>query len=326
MLIVTNGDSAAEKLTSLCLDADILPWRDVLHDGPVQSAPDLPTQSKARAGFLAKFSGQPEATVSQDMILRDQQWLAALGGETTILLFEHDLYDQLQLAQLLWSASRVPNLRDLRLMQSNRHLSALSNEELQRAIAGAGEHIDTATMSAAAEVWDAFTAPAPTALAVLSLRDRADLPWMAAALRRLLAEYPALGSGLPASMTYALEALRDGPLSLGQMFGQMQAKETAAFMGDWSFARLIDGLAQARVPLLAAAGGHGRLNPLPLGTPPDRAWFAQTAQLSAFGVEVLHKTADMIAVNGIERWIGGSHLTGRQCWRYVADSGALVTA
>ena len=149
---------------------------------------------------------------------------------------------------------------------------------------------------------------------------------MAAALRGLRAEYPDPETGLPRSMTLALDALRDGPHALSEAFRRMQAKEAAAFMGDWSFARLIDELAQARRPLLEADFGSGLLDPLMHGARPDRAWFAQTARLTAFGEAVMDRDVDAIAVNGVDRWIGGVHLTGYRCWRYAAVDGALAVA
>ena len=68
MLIVTNGDMAAERIRTLGLDAEVLPWRDVLHDGPVRPAPTLQAQSAARAGFLAAMSGRPEAEVAAGVV------------------------------------------------------------------------------------------------------------------------------------------------------------------------------------------------------------------------------------------------------------------
>src|SRR5215204_2671736 len=54
------------------------PWRDVLHDAPV---PDLPPH---------------------DLRARDERLAAAIAeGEPVVLWFEHDLYDQLQLIQIL---------------------------------------------------------------------------------------------------------------------------------------------------------------------------------------------------------------------------------
>ena len=35
MLFITNGDFAAGRIAASGLTGEILPWRDVLHEGPV---------------------------------------------------------------------------------------------------------------------------------------------------------------------------------------------------------------------------------------------------------------------------------------------------
>ena len=40
-LIITNGDSAAACMREARLDGEILPWRDILHEGPVPAGLDL---------------------------------------------------------------------------------------------------------------------------------------------------------------------------------------------------------------------------------------------------------------------------------------------
>ena len=46
-LIITNGDSAADLLRLAGREGVILPWRDVLHEGPIVAG-DLTTCSAAR--------------------------------------------------------------------------------------------------------------------------------------------------------------------------------------------------------------------------------------------------------------------------------------
>ena len=52
-LIITNGDCAVEKIENCGISADFIPWRDVLHDGPVPTCDSLDDLSKIRAEFLA---------------------------------------------------------------------------------------------------------------------------------------------------------------------------------------------------------------------------------------------------------------------------------
>ena len=53
-LIITNGDSAVARMREAGIAGEILPWRDILHEGPVPAAPGLEELSSVRAQFLAR--------------------------------------------------------------------------------------------------------------------------------------------------------------------------------------------------------------------------------------------------------------------------------
>ena len=55
MLHITNGDRAGDLIRSSGLPGDVLPWRDVLHEGPVRRASTLEEQSEGRIAFLAEM-------------------------------------------------------------------------------------------------------------------------------------------------------------------------------------------------------------------------------------------------------------------------------
>ena len=52
-LIITNGDVAVAKLEAADIEADFLPWRDMLHDGPVPGDLSLDDLSQVRALIAA---------------------------------------------------------------------------------------------------------------------------------------------------------------------------------------------------------------------------------------------------------------------------------
>ncbi|MGI9511113.1 MAG: hypothetical protein ACR2QJ_17380 [Geminicoccaceae bacterium] len=49
-LVITNGDSAADRLRAAGCKAGILPWRDVLHDGPVLEIGSVRIERHSRTG------------------------------------------------------------------------------------------------------------------------------------------------------------------------------------------------------------------------------------------------------------------------------------
>lgn len=54
MLFVTNGDSAAGRILQAGLSEEVLPWRDVLHEGPVPSGLSPEGLREVRARFIAE--------------------------------------------------------------------------------------------------------------------------------------------------------------------------------------------------------------------------------------------------------------------------------
>ncbi len=79
----------------------MLPWQDALHEGPV---PALPRQEllRTRARFLADCGWGGRQALLSSLERRDRQLLEALRDDLQVVLwFEHDLYDQLQLLDVL---------------------------------------------------------------------------------------------------------------------------------------------------------------------------------------------------------------------------------
>ena len=116
MLIITNGDSALSVIEQAGIGGDVIPWRDVLHEGPVPDELRLQDLSRVRARFLSDTYGVEYGLILADLQSRDRQLNTY---EEVLLWFEHDLYDQLQLLQLLdldWFSRIRPNNTRLRLI------------------------------------------------------------------------------------------------------------------------------------------------------------------------------------------------------------------
>src|SRR4051794_15902033 len=97
VLHVTNGDAAADDLGVL---GEVLPWRDALHEGPVPALGARELREE-RARFLSSAFGADPQQTRAELEQRDDR-LAAVDHFTDVVLwFETDLYDQLQLMQIL---------------------------------------------------------------------------------------------------------------------------------------------------------------------------------------------------------------------------------
>ena len=107
MLHITNGDAAAGRMAEAGIPGDIVPWRDVLHEGPVPAGLGLDELRPVRARFLADCGWAPYEQALADLGTRDVALASFREHDETVLWFEPDLYDQLQLLQVLdWFAGQ----------------------------------------------------------------------------------------------------------------------------------------------------------------------------------------------------------------------------
>ena len=288
VLHVTNGDMAVRRLAEV-VDAPILPWRDVLHDGPVPDARPAELR-RVRAEFLASRGPADADRVEAEMAARDR---AVQDAGHVVLWFEHDLYDQLQLLQVLALAGEREGVE---AVVADRHLTSIATTDLAalpRAPVGPG------VVAEAQWAWRAFTAGDPFDVAAVTPSSEV-LRHVAPALHRLLEELPWTTDGLGRTERALLGALRDGPLDRHALFARSQEDEEAPFLGDVSAWALLDAL-----------------GPLAARTPDGFA-------LTALGEDVLDGRADRVAVVGIDRWLGGTRIRSPDAvWRWDPGAGVL---
>jgi hypothetical protein len=160
-------------------------------------------------------------------------------------------------------------------------------------------------------------------LAELLGRETSALPFLARALRRHLQEFPAVANGLSRSETQALEALARGVTRLGDLYAAAHhEREEAIFLGDTIFAWYLEVLRQGRAPLVRSANG-GSLA-MPRERADSAAFWNSHVVLTEVGRDILEGRADRVAVNGIDRWLGGVHLHGlRARWRWDDEAQRL---
>lgn len=309
MLHVTNGDSAAERIRTAGVEGAILPWRDVLHDGPVPAGLPLEALSEVRAGFITSRGWGAADEVRASFAERDRT-LACGDEDEVVLWFEHDLYDQLQLIQLLdWFAAH-PHPR-LTLINPPEYLGMMDAPRA-RELFDARTAVTQAQLALGRRAWDAFRAPDPRGIETVIAEGGDALPHLPAALFRLLEEYPAVGSGLSRSEEQILIAFAGGPGTLADAYRASHHQvEDAVWLGDVTWAWYADRMAGGAQPLLAyeADAGDGPADPL-----------HRRARITDAGREVLSGGADAVRINGIDRWVGGVHLSGRDIrWRWDAE-------
>ena len=309
---VTNGDSTAQTLQQTTLGGTVLAWRDTLHEGPV---PALPRKDllRTRAEFLAGCGLGSASGIFAWLEQRDAQFLEAFRGANVVLWFEHDLYDQLQLIDTLTLAHTAGLAPELIVIgsfpgkSSFAGLGELTANELEtlwpsRTVA------TPEALEAAAAAWAAVREPDPTALAELATHDDPHLPFLAPALRRLLDELPAPSDGLSRTERLALEAIATGARTAASAFVASQRLEDAPFLGDTWFFRTLSALGQGANRLVEGDGA-------PLPPPPPlsdgRSFMRLELRVTEAGERVLRAEENRVDLLGIDRWVGGTHVTGR---------------
>lgn len=316
MLHVTNGDSAVEPIRAAGVEGDVLPWRDVLHDGPVPAGLPLERLSIVRADFIASRGWGAADEVRRSFAERDRTLAASRDQDEVVLWFEHDLYDQLQLLQVLdWFADH-PHPR-LTLINPPEYLGMM-NARGARTLFRRREPVTDAQLDIARGAWEAFRGPDPRRIeTIMHRRSARALPHLPQALLRLLQEYPGTRDGLSRGERQALRAFADGPRPVREAYPAAHHEvEDAVWMGDASFAAMVHALARGPNPLLRWAGADA---------PRAGTEMEAHAAITGAGREVLMGKADAVWVNGIDRWIGGVHLAGREVpWRWDDEKSRIV--
>jgi hypothetical protein len=236
LLHLTNGDHALAMLRHAGMRGDFLPWRDVLHEGPVRAGLTLEQLSRERAAFIADAGWRKYSEVLADFSSRDQRVARASGEDEVVLWFEHDLYDQLQLVQVLdLLADRLP--RRLTLVCEAEYLGPMAPSRAASLFA-IRKDVTRAQIDAARRAWRAFTCADPRGIPI----EVPELRFLGPALRRLLEEYPWKSDGLSRLERAIFAALQDGPRPFDEILRAV--REEPAFLGDtvllWHLERLRD--------------------------------------------------------------------------------------
>jgi hypothetical protein len=308
-LIITNGDSAGDLLVAAGKRGRILPWRDVLHEGPILA--ELAACTRARVAYLVTRFALDPADIAAEFAARDAILTAHAGFERIELWFEHDLYDQLQLLQVLAFFAEVGRRDGVVLVQADDFLGCQRADTILR-FAAKARPVEDADLDLARDTWRDLSATTPEVVVERLAYQDDRLPFLRSALHRFLEELPAPGTGLSRTEATALEQLADRSCLPLDLFRAVLATEEAAFMGDRSFFRLLEDLAFCPVPLIDGLPPHGH----------DDAKRFRSAMLalSIAGDDVLNGGDDHIALSGIHRWWGGTLLNAGPLtpavWRY----------
>ena len=314
-LHVANGTCTTSIIRAAGIPGLRSQWADVLNEGPVPGGLSDEELVAVRERFLVG----PDANLEDEHENSLRTWRAAIDRhesyDEVILWFEHDLFDQLNLIQLLtWIRGRVPPAKTVSLVcvgsfpgrSTFKGLGELAPDELA-SLVETRRPVSEAQYALAERAWNAFRAPDPADLDRLWRSDLQALPFLSAALRRFLEEYPWTRDGLSRSERRLLELADPGPIDLIAAFPRMQEGEKAYFITDGSVRSLVETLSRTTPALLTYEAGASTAGQVLHGA----------VAITNAGRDVLAGRLDRIAACGLDRWYGGVHLLGDgPMWRW----------
>jgi len=320
-LHVANGTSTTNTIEQAGIPGALSIWADPLHEGPVPDGLsdvellDVRTRYLADPSHPATWAG-PDPSVDPVNDLRE--WRAVIERRKTydelVLWFEHDLFDQLNLIQLLtWIRDHLPATTPVSLICIGSYpgrpdfkgLGELSPAELAP-LFETRLRVTDGQYELAARAWQAFRAPTPGRLDALHPDERS-LPFLGPALERFLQEYPSTSDGLSRTERRLLQLADGEGIALVRAFPRMHEGERAYYVTDTTLAATAESLARTSPPLLA----------LDLSAGDERHLLRGRIALTDAGRSVLSRELDRVTTSGIDRWLGGVHLhSGGPIWRW----------
>jgi hypothetical protein len=320
LLHIANGTSTTALIARAGIPGARSIWADPLHEGPVPGGLSDPQLVAVRAAHIGAEHG--ETGVAEELI----RWRAVIDAHSAydeiVLWFEHDLFDQLNLVYLLsYLSSTLPPFTPVTLIcigsfpgrERFKGLGELEPQDIGSLVA-TRRPVTRVQYDLAKAAWTAFRASRPVHLEELLHGDTSALPYLAPALRRHLEEFPWTSDGLTRSERRVMALAHGGPIEIRAAFARMHDDETAFFIGDTSFWNLVRGLASSSPALVELTSEDGTAA-LPRGT----------IDLTDAGRSVLSGGADRIALCGIDRWLGGVHLSSStDLWRWDAPQSRLI--
>ena len=118
--------------------------------------------------------------------------------------------------------------------------------------------------------------------------------------------------------------MRTGVQHPGHLFRAAQEMEDAAYLGDATFWNYLARLTNAPRPLVRVKDQKRFFSPQ--DSLDTEQFTAQSLYLTGDGEAVLNGYLDWVALNGIDRWLGGVHLTPDNPWRWDAQKRITVSS
>lgn len=246
------GSDIRDSLQAAGIAGDFLEWSDPVCQGPVRALPEG-EYLELRRSWLSRAWDIPRAELDAKLAPASSLPGRLADHAEICLWFEHDLYDQSMLVQVLATLAEHGELHPrMRLVSTDRHpeierfigFGQLRPEQLP-ACYEARTPIPVEAFELARRAWDALREPSPDRLRAMDWRSEA-LPYLAGAIARHLQEFPDPSDGLGLTQRLSLQAIAEANARMGvafaaQIFSELiGARDPAPWYGDlmyWAYLR-----------------------------------------------------------------------------------------
>ncbi|HEX9160638.1 MAG TPA: hypothetical protein VF980_02945 [Thermoanaerobaculia bacterium] len=303
MIHIHNGDVMAISARRAGIPGEHFAFRDTLVLGPVPVSGD---RQPMRAEFISKAYGEELLRASNTLFEQEQALDAAESHDEIVLWFEHDLFCLMNFLYLL-QRFRDRNVTfvwcsDPLMMREAGDVQLLFNS---RAAA------TPAIFDIASRAWGAYTSPNPRLLNDVITATPNDLPFVRDGLRLHASRFPSVRNGLGSVENRLLKLIASGIADFGTLFGQFDADPPRFGYGDAQVLYTLRAMASRPVALILMVQSEDGPPKVTLATTPA-------------GENVLNGAVDDIAVNDPDLWLGGTHVTKENIWRWDESRGEVI--
>ena len=321
--VIALSDSAAGCLKAAGIGDRVLAVTDDLMEGPCPPDDDVGKFARGRrAAVLARLGPYEPETFS---VAQTDRWLGRIGESQSFanvdIWADPSPASQLRLLLVLHVLSRMRiGMDGVAIVHANALFGEQEPEQTPR-YAKLRQPLNDRQRGLAETAWSALRAETPERWAALLQQSLSPLPYLGGCIRRVLEELPAPVDGLSRTERQVLSLIAGGQSQPYRVLAAVHDDPaTPRLLDYWELGRLLDRLANPAAPLILGLGE----GPFTAAMHDDArrlaAWKSSTLQPTKLGRALLDGRDDYTRLRPIDRWLGGTHLTPANLWRWTGTT------
>lgn len=310
-LHILNGDGTAGGFSESNMQGDVIVWREMLCEGPVNEMSVPEAFWEERKKYLSRFGGKKAEDFYTNHVLSEIKRLrAAEDYDEIILWFEFDLFCQVNLLFLLswFHLQSESNSHEIYLVCPKDHpeienfmgMGQLSPTQLE-GLFETRIKLGDDDLATGHQVWKAYQAKDPRILESLLSTDFGPLDCLKNAILLHLERFPSIATGLSRIERKLLGFLEHQPQTFGEIFNKFCKEESGYGFGDLQIKKSLENLM------------------------PEFVTFNNEYVLTDQGESCLKGETDFLKIKIIEGWIGGYRKNSGSVFRFDNKQNRLVT-